>query len=82
MRCLAEAHEPCHITHRDRGLLDQQLCGHVQTARQQILAESDLAELSIDTRELARRTGKRASDLLERQRTPVVASDDDTREQI
>jgi hypothetical protein len=82
MRRLAKAHEPRHVAHRDRGLLDQQLRGHVQAARNQILAEGDLAELGIGARELTRRAGQRPGDPLERQRTPVVASDDHASKQV
>jgi hypothetical protein len=51
---LPESDEPGHVAHRDRGLLDQQLRGDVQTAREQILAEGDLAKLGVGPCELAR----------------------------
>jgi hypothetical protein len=82
MGSLAKADQPGDVAHGDRRLLDQQLRGDVQAAREQILAEGRLAELRVGARHLARRAGKRPGDLVERQRTAVVASDDDTREQI
>jgi hypothetical protein len=82
MRRLAKADQSGDVAHGDRRLLDQQLRGHLQAAREQILAEAALAELRIGARHLTRRAGKRTGNLLKRQRTPVVASDDQASEQV
>jgi hypothetical protein len=82
VRRLAKADQPGDVAHGDRRLLDQQLCGDVQAAREQILAEGALAELCVGARDLTRRARKRTGDLLQRQGTPVVTSDDHAREQI
>ncbi len=79
---LAEADQPGDIAYGDRRLLDQQLCGHVQAARQQILTEGRIAELRVGAGHLTRRARQRPRDLIERKRTPVMACDDDTRQQI
>ncbi len=54
MRRLAKADQSGNVTHGDRRLLDQQLCGDVQTAREQVLAEGALAELRVGARHLTR----------------------------
>jgi len=54
MRCVAKSNQPCHVAHRYRRLLDQQLCCHAQAACEQILVEAHLAELRIDACELTR----------------------------
>jgi hypothetical protein len=82
MRSLAKPHEPRHVAHGDRGLLDQQLGGDFQAAGQQVLAKSHLAELGVDAGELARRGGERPRDPVERQRPPVVARDHNTGLQV
>lgn len=82
MRGLAESDQPRHVAHRDRWLLDQQLGGHFQPALAQLLMKSGLAELGEGACELTRRAGKRPCDRIERERTSIVAGDDDTRLQI
>jgi hypothetical protein len=82
MRRLTKSHKPRNVAHRDRRLLDQQLRGDVQATREQILTEGDIAELGIGAGELAWRAGQSPGDLLERQRSPVVTSDDDARKQV
>jgi hypothetical protein len=82
MRRLTKADQSGHVAHRDRRLLDQQLRGDVQAACEQILAEAHLAELRVGARHLAWRAGKRPGDLLQRQGTPIMASDYDAREQV
>jgi hypothetical protein len=79
---LTKPHESRHVAHGDRRLFDQQLRGDIQTAREQVLAEGDLAELGVRAGELTRRAGERACDSVERQGLPVVAHNHNTGLQI
>ncbi|MGA9314407.1 MAG: hypothetical protein WBV77_07250 [Solirubrobacteraceae bacterium] len=77
---LAKADQSGDVAYGDRRLLDQQLRGDVQSAGEQILAKGHLAKLCVGAGHLTRRAGKHSGNLLQRQRTPVMASDDHARE--
>jgi len=51
---LAKADKSRHVAHRDARLLDQQLGGHIQPARLQLLVEPKLTALREGACELAR----------------------------
>jgi hypothetical protein len=81
VRRLAIADEARDVAHRDRRLLGQQLRGDRQTPREQVLLKGRV-ELRIRPLDLSLRARHGAGDLRERQALPVVARDDDAREQI
>jgi len=67
---------------RHRRLLDQQLCRRRQAPSAQVLVEAQRAELRISALHLAWRARHGDRDLGERQPPPVVARDDDARQQV
>jgi hypothetical protein len=82
VRCVAVADQPRDVAHGERRLLAEQLRRGVHAPREQILVKARLAELRIRALQLARRAGQRAGDARERQPAPVVARDEDAREQV
>ncbi|HEX4484368.1 MAG TPA: hypothetical protein VH081_11350 [Solirubrobacteraceae bacterium] len=82
VRRLAIADEPCDVGDGNRRLLGEQLRRSRHPPREQILVEAQLAELRVDALDLPRRARHGAGDLGERELAPVVARDDDAREQV
>jgi hypothetical protein len=82
VRRLAVADEPRDVADGNRRLLGEQLRRRAHPPREQVLVEAQLAELRIRALNLPRRARDGAGDLGERQLAPVVARDDEPREQI
>jgi hypothetical protein len=82
VRRLTVADEPRHVGDCDRRLLGEQLCSGRHPPREQILVKTHLAELRVGALDLPRRARHRTGDLRERELAPVVARDDDAREQV
>jgi hypothetical protein len=82
VRRLAIADEPRDVADGDRRLLGEQLRRRAHPPCEQVLVEAQLAELRIRALNLPRRARDRAGDLGERQLAPVVARDDEPREQV
>jgi hypothetical protein len=76
------AHQPAHVGHSDRALLDEKVRRDAHPPREQILTEARVTELGVGALQRSRRARQGLRHLGEGELAAVVARDDHTRQQI